>query len=248
MQRTANCLFDALAIHDTSVGMALRAEVADFLVWCAQQHPHSYAARLWVEEANRIRCQRALAGGSHVSIIGYSALRQCKAFIHTRLQCGRCDVQDATHSTVPRNAPLLHVLYTGDGHYDALVEVAVGAELSSMQPAWEQPLVTVVRNANHLDEEAGGVGNQPQQDMLGLPHAPLQLWNSFVKWAYAPERADEIPAYVLHILVVYIWLLLTRRCPAKFLAELQGVLRRTLPEAAVLLGWVWSLVHRHTFQ
>ena len=47
----------------------------------------------------------------------------------------------------------------------------------------------------------------------------LLLWSSFVSWAFHPNRPDDIPGYVLHILALYIWYLGKGDCPRILLAS-----------------------------
>ena len=240
-----NCLFHALAIDEVGSGEALRQEVANFVDACAACRPGTVAAQAWLVEASRLRGPLGKYSGGPVALIGYSAMRGCKVFVHTRQVNGTCSIQDATHGSVSRNAPIRHILYDGVAHYDALVDVIVAGDLSQLQPAWAQP---------HLRIQAAAPGEtraEPSQQAStgsNRPSGQLQLWAAFCTWASsAPQRQGNIPGYVLRLLGIYVWLHLLQQCPEHFLAELQTILRRALPEQLTLPDWVWDLIQSTRF-
>ena len=90
---------------------------------------------IWLQEAGALRANR---WGGHAAVVAYSLLKQRRVLIHARQPNGTALVKDASHEAVPLTAPLQHVLYNGQDHYDALEEVA-DADAAGLAPAWEQP-------------------------------------------------------------------------------------------------------------
>ena len=128
-----DCLFHALAFFDGSDGGALRIEVADFLEEEAVNQP-GFAFE-WLDEAEKLRENK---WGGHTAIIAFSQMMATRVVLHTRLQNGTVAVAEASHSSVAHNptAPVRHILYNGEDHYDALIQVA---DASGMEAAWPQP-------------------------------------------------------------------------------------------------------------
>ena len=127
-----DCLFHALGFSDKYDGNALRIEVADFM----EAHAHNEPALdqdIWLQEAGALRANR---WGGHAAVVAYSLLKQRRVLIHARQPGGPMLVQDAAHEAVPVTAPLQHILYNGQDHYDALEEVV---DAAGLVPAWEQP-------------------------------------------------------------------------------------------------------------
>lgn len=243
--RDGKSLFHALALQEQGEGEALRQELADFLEVSARHHAQSNAAAAWLDEARRLRDPCQDFWGSHTSIVAYSAMRGRKVVIHTRQARGMCEVQDMSHSIVAADAPTTHILCSGDNHYDALVDVVMGDGFTALQPAWEQPFgMTMTPPSTNTPED------RFQQQRRPLPRtrppAPL-LWASFQMWASAAARQEDIAVHLLLMLSMYVWLVLNNSCPGSFLAELQGILRRTLSEATDLPDWVRGMVHATSF-
>lgn len=133
VQGDGDCLFHALAFCSGSDGGALRIEVADFLEEEALNQAGFEEA--WLEEADHIR--RSEWGG-HTVITAYSLMTKRRVLVHTRQADGSCTVKEQTHHQVmdKDGAELVHILYNGQDHYDALMEVV---NPSGMEPAWPQP-------------------------------------------------------------------------------------------------------------
>ena len=131
-----DCLFHALAFFDFSDGAALRIEVADFM----DTHAAEQAGfeEEWRREVVKLRQNK---WGGHNVVAAYSLMKQRRVTIHTRRDDGAVPpvvVQEASHGLVHGNDafPMVHILYNGKDHYDALVEVF---DKSNAQPAWPQP-------------------------------------------------------------------------------------------------------------
>ena len=130
-----DCLFHALAFFDFSDGAALRIEVADFM----EAHAAEQAGfeEEWRREVVKLRQNK---WGGHNVIAAYSLMKQRRVTIHTRRDGADPPVvvQEASHGLVNGNEafPMVHVLYNGKDHYDALVEVF---DKSNAKPAWPQP-------------------------------------------------------------------------------------------------------------
>ena len=129
-----DCLFHALGRADNHDGGALRIEVADFM----DHHAHAQPGfqEVWLREAAKLRCNR---WGGHTVITAYSLMKNTRVMLHTK----KADEEDAvveevSHGAVHghHRARLVHILYNGANHYDAL---EVLADLEGMEPAWPQP-------------------------------------------------------------------------------------------------------------
>ena len=129
-----DCLFHALGRADNHDGGALRIEVADFM----EQHAHAQTGfqEAWLREAGKLRCNR---WGGHTVITAYSLMKNTRVMLHTK----KADeeetvVEEVSHGAVHghHRARLVHILYNGVNHYDAL-EVLASSE--GMEPAWPQP-------------------------------------------------------------------------------------------------------------
>ena len=133
VQGDGDCLFHALAFCSGSDGGALRIEVADFLEEEALNQAGFEEA--WLEEADKIR--RSEWGG-HTAITAYSLMTKRRVIVHTREMDGGTKVEEQSHEQLMEKpgAKQIHILYNGNDHYDALVQVV---DPSGMEPAWPQP-------------------------------------------------------------------------------------------------------------
>ena len=133
VQGDGDCLFHALAFCSGSDGGALRIEVADFLEEEALNQAGFEEA--WLEEADKIR--RSEWGG-HTVIAAYSLMTKRRVIVHAREMDGGTKVEEQSHEQLMEKpgAKQIHILYNGNDHYDALVQVV---DPSGMEPAWPQP-------------------------------------------------------------------------------------------------------------
>ena len=241
-------LFHALAIHEPGQSAwALRSEVALFLEYQAM------AADVEGEWAQQCRLEAAMLHdasgyyrhGSEVSVMGYSILRGVRVHVHLRQAQGPCEVRDVTHPDVASHAPTVHVLHYGQGHYDGLVEIQNVDDLSSLQPAWEQPLPDVFVVGG--EPWTGSRQNIPAAHGPRGPHAPPWL-ASYYSWLRSlANRRQHIPGYVVYLLSIFVSLVVYGRCPGSFCGELQSILQRQLQESTPLPNWLNYLLHGHRF-
>lgn len=256
----ADGLFYALGIGEGTDGAVLKEELASFMVALAAGLTEDDAAQVWLEEASQLRGLRSAGQpgslAAPLSIMAFSRLRNRRVLIHTRSNMtGPCDVKDASHPVVHEHAPVTHLLFDGSCHYDALVEIPGPVNLNDVQPAWPQPLSIPIDTSNSV-QGAMLDTNGLYPVAFTLARAGLEtpgdacedvpwllLWSSFVSWAFHPNRPDDIPGYVLHILALYIWYLGKGDCPGPFLRAMQCVLQHTLPAEATLPGWLRHAVH-----
>jgi len=130
-----NCLFHALGYLDARGGMALRNEVAAFMV--EETDNQRGFEEAWREEADEL-----LQGtwGGHTAITAYSLKERMRVEVHVIQADGTISVVDASHADVANDAdaPLRRVLYSNGNHYDALVELLPNP--IGWSPAWKQPL------------------------------------------------------------------------------------------------------------
>ncbi|CAK9046729.1 ATP-dependent DNA helicase, partial [Durusdinium trenchii] len=126
-----SCLFHSLAFHEGCGGEALKVEIIDFIdnVLAAQDEA---LQEEWLQEAEHLRGDAAWGG--HMAIVAYSAMREKRVVVHTRLGEGGVQVQEQSHEAVYGNSslPTVHILYNGEDHYDAMVELA---DATGMEPA-----------------------------------------------------------------------------------------------------------------
>lgn len=129
-----DCLFHALGYSSGYDGGALRIDVADFMEASADDQPGFEIE--WLLEADMLR------GGiwaGHTVITAYSLMTGARVMLRTlEASTGTALVEEVSHASVIGNeqARTVHVLYNGNDHYDALVEVF---SLQGMAPAWPQP-------------------------------------------------------------------------------------------------------------
>ena len=238
-------LFHALALHEPGqCGWALRAEVALFLEYQAVAvDVEGEWAQQCSLEAGMLRDGGGYnRHGSEVSAMGYSALRGVKVLVHQRQTQGPCEIQDVSHPDVASHAPIVHVLHYGQGHYDGLVEIQNVDDVSSLEPAWEQPLPDVF-------VVGGESWTGPRQNILAAhaPCAPPWL-ASYQSWLRSlANRRQSIPGYVVYLLSVFVSLVVYGRCSGSFCGELQGILQRRLPGSTPLPNWLNYLLHGHRF-
>ncbi|CAJ1349063.1 unnamed protein product, partial [Effrenium voratum] len=153
-----NCFFHALAAQDREArcGEELRAELVDFLERKAGDQDG--VEEVWREEAEHLRGAPAERWGGAVAISAYSLLRRRRVFVHVKVAgADAAEVWSNSHPLVDADAPVVHLLYDGVGHYNALVEVELFDE---MAPAWPQPppsLCFAPALAEAAGAEAGGV-------------------------------------------------------------------------------------------
>ena len=143
-----DCLFHALAFVDGYAGGALRIEVAEFL----EQHAHAQAGfqQEWLLEAAKLRSNK---WGGHTVITAYSVMKNTRVVLHTKeSHGGAVKAEEMSHASVQGrdDARVVHILYNGVDHYDALVEIAGG--LPGMVPAWPQPLPQLYFKAEEQHE------------------------------------------------------------------------------------------------
>ena len=238
-------LFHALAIHEhRKSAWALRAEIMHFLHYQAAAHRHDEWAQHWFHEAGQLQdFEERYYYGTAISAMGYSALRGVKVLVHKRQAHGPCQVHDASHPRVPPGAPSVHVLYYGRGRYDGLIEITNAHELNGLQPAWDQPVASVV-----FTRQAAQHQNAANQD--SMPNAPCESpWvSSYRSWLYELAREKQgIPGYVIYLLTTFISLVLYGISPASFYAEIQGILQRRLPKSTPPPNWLRYLLYEHRF-
>ncbi|CAJ1456998.1 unnamed protein product, partial [Effrenium voratum] len=150
-----NCLFHALAAQDREArcGEELRAELVDFLERKAGDQDG--VEEVWREEAEHLRGAPAERWGGAVAISAYSLLRRRRVFVRVKVAgADAAEVWSNSHPLVDADAPVVHLLYDGVGHYNALVEVELFDE---MAPAWPQSLCFAPAPAEAAGAEAGGV-------------------------------------------------------------------------------------------
>ncbi|CAJ1393587.1 unnamed protein product [Effrenium voratum] len=153
-----NCLFHALAAQDREArcGEELRAELVDFLERKAGDQDG--VEEVWREEAEHLRGPPVERWGGAVAISAYSLLRRRRVFVHVKVAgADAAEVWSNSHPLVDADAPVVHLLYDGVGHYNALVEVELSDE---MAPAWPQPppsLCFAPALAEAAGAKAGGV-------------------------------------------------------------------------------------------
>ena len=158
MPGDGNCLFHALAAQDREArcGEELRAELVDFLERKAGDQDG--VEEVWREEAEHLRGAPAERWGGAVAISAYSLLRRRRVFVHVKVAgADAAEVWSNSHPLVDADAPVVHLLYDGVGHYNALVEVELFDE---MAPAWPQPppsLCFAPAPAEAVGAEASGV-------------------------------------------------------------------------------------------
>lgn len=132
MSGDGDCLFHALAYGDGCSGQALRVEVANFLE--ARADDGGGFREEMQREAAKLRAGTC---GGHTAIIAYSHMKQTRVVVRTR-RVGEgaptVAVEEMSHASVrgKEDVCVSHILYNGDGHYDALV--AVGVEPDRPQP------------------------------------------------------------------------------------------------------------------
>ena len=145
MVADGNCLFHALVHkhrrateHENSGGTipadpgeVLRQKLASFLV--AHAFEQGDFAESWLEEAEQLAKGPEEAWAGHVSILAFSLMQKCRVHVHTP---DSNVPTDSTHRELQELAdlPIVHVLYNGEDHYDALV---VAEDVGLLVPAWE---------------------------------------------------------------------------------------------------------------
>ena len=130
-----DCLFHALAYFESGDGGALRIDVADFLE--ANALEQEGFEEIWLREAEELR---ASAWGGHNAIIAYSLMKKTRVILHTHHNgTAETTVAEQSHGLVIDcdEAPVLHILYNGVNHYDALVPLVTAADREDLVPAWE---------------------------------------------------------------------------------------------------------------
>ena len=130
-----DCLFHALAYFESGDGGALRIDVADFLE--AHALEQDGFEETWLSEAEELR---ASAWGGHNAIIAYSLMKNTRVILHTHHNGAvETTVAEQSHGLVIDcdEAPVLHILYNGVNHYDALVPLVTAADREGLKPAWE---------------------------------------------------------------------------------------------------------------
>lgn len=94
--------------------------------------------------------------------------------------------------------------------------------------------------------------SEAQQPEAPFPRAfycgpsPTLAWATYLAWA-SQRECEEIPEYLFQVLSFFVWLVLSGSCPESFLTALQIMLRRTLPGAIKLPGWVGRMVYVLSF-
>ena len=135
VQGDGDCLFHALAFHESGDGGALRIDVAEFMTHEANAQ-EGFAAE-WLSEAEKLR---EYEWGGHTAITAYSLMKMIRVVVHTHdRNSNATTIEETSHSQVRHlaDAPVAHILYNGHDHYDALVPLLDSAGLA---PAWHQPL------------------------------------------------------------------------------------------------------------
>ena len=191
-----DCLFHALAFVDGYDGGALRIEVAEFL----EQHAHAQAGfqEEWLLEAAKLRRNK---WGGHTVIAAYSVMKNTRVVLHTKeSQGGAVKVEEMSHASVHGrdDARVVHILYNGVDHYDALVEIAAG--LPGMVPAWPQPLPQLYFKAEEQHENfpslAAGAKEQAKPKKQGGLTAPRPAKKAKAKAAAKGKAKEAKPASV----------------------------------------------------
>ena len=128
-----DCLFHALAhlAGNNEPGSALRMRLANYMEEHAMDQQPEFQT-VWFEEAESLR---AGEWGGMTAVTAYSHMANVRVMAHTRLPNNDMLVEDYAHEDVGE-ASIIHILYNGDNHYDALEQVTLGPD---MVQAWPQP-------------------------------------------------------------------------------------------------------------
>lgn len=135
VQGDGDCLFHALAFHESGDGGALRIDVAEFMTQEAYAQEGFEAE--WLSEAKKLR---EYEWGGHTAITAYSLMKMIRVVVHTHdRNSNATTIEETSHSQVRHltDAPVAHIVYNGHDHYDALVPLLDSAGLAL---AWHQPL------------------------------------------------------------------------------------------------------------
>ena len=158
-----DCLFHALAYFFGGSAGAFRQEVVEFLEQQAFRQPGFEGE--WLDEACRLR---AGAWGGHTAVVATSLMKNVRVKVHIVEASGIVSVEDVCHFQVPATSPdaaTIHLLYTGQRHYDALAPLVL---LTPVPQQVEQPWPNVGGQLAGHAGEGGGEGD------LGRPASKLE--------------------------------------------------------------------------